>query len=94
MDDKKRRFLNELREYYDYEFGDEVSEEQDSELYGLAYTTSEDDKEEYEMKYDFSDQAVIWYIDEEEVHRKDIDSDDLFKCIWFDSIFDYCDRDV
>lgn len=54
-----------LREYDREVTEDEVKEENG--IYGLAYTTSEDDTEEYQLNFDINKMEMLWLINEKVV---------------------------
>ncbi|MGL4987988.1 MAG: hypothetical protein ACRCX2_13260 [Paraclostridium sp.] len=90
----KKVFIEELLEYYEREFGeDEYYKSENYEnvtLFNLAYTTSEDDKDEYTLDYDFESKKLIWKTNDVVVAEEETEPDDLFDWIEFSEIHKHC----
>lgn len=85
----KEKFEELLTENFKEEYGDKKIFSKNG-LYDLAYTTSEDEKNEYQLRYDFHKKQLLWFINNKVVAKESYSPEDIVDSNLFDLLFENC----
>ncbi|MGL5314377.1 MAG: hypothetical protein ACRC92_14095 [Peptostreptococcaceae bacterium] len=88
------KFNEALLNYLKKEYGEQEHISEEDGVYDLAFTTDEDETENYELKFDSNSMEMIWLIDEKEIHKEIYTEEEILDLLENGSAFDllgeYC----